>query len=34
VLRLRGCVDQELAVIAKCAEPSSQIRGLILDDRG
>ena len=34
VLRLGGCVDQELAIVAKLAEPAGQVCGLILDDCG
>jgi len=34
VLRLRCCVDQELAIVAKLFEPAGHVRGLILDDCG
>ena len=32
VLRLRGSVDQELAIVAKLLKPAGHVRGLILDD--
>ena len=34
VLRLCGCVDQELAIVAKLLKPAGHVCGLILDDRG